>query len=92
MDIIITLMFIGGSFAEIPARLQPYEFCSDKVESIVTYKENPNYTENNYAVWIHATYNGKKVFASYCTTPDRKYFVSYYHPEWEDNKSLDILN
>jgi len=92
VDIIITLMFIGGSFAEIPARLQPYEFCSDKVESIVTYKENPNYTDNNYDVWIHATYNDKKVFASYCTTPDKKYFVSYYDPEWEDNKSLDILD
>ena len=24
--------------------------------------------------------------------PDGQYFVSYYHPEWEENKSLDILD
>ena len=92
MDIIITLLFIGGGFAEVPARLQPYEFCSDKVESIITYKENQNYYENSYDVWVHATYNDRKIFASYCKTPDGQYFVSYYHPEWEENKSLDILD
>jgi hypothetical protein len=81
VDIIITLLFIGGGFAEVPARLQPYEFCSDK-----------NYYENSYDVWVHATYNDKKIFASYCKTPDKKYFVSYYDPEWEKNKSLDILD
>jgi len=92
VDIIITLLFIGGGFAEVPARLQPYEFCSDKVESIITYKENPNFTNGNGEVWIHQTYNNKKIFASYCITPDKEYYVTYYDPEWEENKSLDILD
>ena len=92
MEVLITLMFIGGGFAEVSARLSPYEFCSDKVESIITYKENPNFSSGNGEVWIHQTYNNKKVFASYCTTPDKQYYVAYYDPEWEKNKSFDILD
>ena len=45
MEILITLMFIGGGFAEIPARLQPYEFCSDKAQEYITYiLENNTYS------------------------------------------------
>ena len=47
MDILITFLFIGGGFAEIPARLQPYEFCDDKAQEYITYVENPNYEEGN---------------------------------------------
>jgi ribosomal protein L24E len=28
----------------------------------------------------------------WCETLDRKYYVSYYNPEWEKNKSFDILD
>ena len=47
MEVLITLLFIGGGFAEIPARLQPYEFCSDKAQEYITYIENPDYEEGN---------------------------------------------
>ena len=86
MDILITFLFIGGGFAEIPARLQPYEFCSDKAQEYITYIENPDYKIGSYDVWIHGTYKGNKIFATYCKTLDRKYFVSYYDPEYEQNK------
>ena len=84
MEVLITLMFIGGGFAEIPARLQPYEFCSDKAQEYITYIENPDYEEGNGQVWIHGTYNNKKIFATYCKTIDRKGMVSYYDPEYEE--------
>ena len=86
MEVLITLLFIGGGFAEIPARLQPYEFCSDKAQEYITYIENPNYEEGNGQIWIHGTYKGNKIFATYCKTIDRKYLVSYYDPEYEQNK------
>ena len=85
MDILITFLFIGGGFAEIPARLQPYEFCTDKAQEYITYVENPDYKEGNGQVWIHGTYNNKKIFAIYCKTLDRKRMVSYYDPEYEKN-------
>tara|TARA_S200002703_G_scaffold21945_1_gene18628 strand:+ start:153 stop:416 length:264 start_codon:yes stop_codon:yes gene_type:complete len=85
MDILITFLFIGGGFAEIPARLQPYEFCTDKSQEYITYVENPDYKEGNGQVWIHGTYNNKKILATYCKTLDRKRMVSYYDPEYEKN-------
>ena len=85
MEVIITFMFMGGGFAEIPARLQPYEFCSDKAQEYITYVENIDYEEGNGQVRIHGTYNNKKIFATYCKTPDKKYWVSYYDPEYEEN-------
>ena len=85
MEVLITLMFIGGGFAEIPARLQPYEFCSDKAQEYITYIENPDYEEGNGQIWIHGTYKGNKIFATYCKTIDRKGMVSYYDPEYEKN-------
>ena len=63
MDILITFLFIGGGFAEIPARLQPYEFCDDKAQEYITYIENPDYEEGNGQIWIHGTYKGNKIFA-----------------------------
>ena len=86
MDILITFLFIGGGFAEIPARLQPYEFCTDKAQEYITYVENPDYREGNGQVWIHSIYNNKKIFATYCKTLDRKRMVSYYDPEYEQSK------
>ena len=52
MEVLITLMFIGGGFAEIPARLQPYEFCDDKAQEYITYIKNPDYEEGNGQIWI----------------------------------------
>ena len=86
MEVLITLLFIGGGFAEIPARLQPYEFCTDKAQEYITYVENPDYKEGNGQVWIHSIYNNKKIFATYCKTLDRKRMVSYYDPEYEQSK------
>ena len=63
MEVLITFLFIGGGFAEIPARLQPYEFCNDKAQEYITYIENPDYKEGNGQVWIHGTYN--KVIKKY---------------------------
>ena len=56
-------MYIGGGFDEVLSKLQPYEFCSDKVEAITTFMENPNYKSGNGEVWGYNTYNGNKVFA-----------------------------
>ena len=83
MDILITFLFIGGGFAEISTRLQPYEFCSDKAQEYITYIENPYYKEGNGQIWIHGTYKGNKIFATYCKTLDRKYWVSYNDPEYK---------
>ena len=47
MDILITFLFIGGGFAEISARLQPYEFCTDKAQEYITYVKNPDYKEEH---------------------------------------------
>ena len=66
MEVLITLMFIGGGFAEIPARLQPYEFCSDKAQEYITYIENPNYKEGNGEVWVLTKYKNQNVMAYYC--------------------------
>ena len=90
MEVIFTLMYIGGGFDEVLSKLQPYEFCSDKVEAITTFMENPNYKSGNGEVWGYNTYNGNKVFATFCETVDRKYWVSYYDPEFEKQKLIDI--
>ena len=94
MDILITFLFIGGGFAEIPARLQPYEFCTDKAQEYITYVENPDYEEGNGQVWIHGTYNNKKIFATSSSKPcvSAKYFPitpcnSGYSPTKSEHKS-----
>ena len=66
MEVLITLMFIGGGFAEIPARLQPYEFCTDKSQEYITYVENPDYKEGNGQVWMLTKYKNKNVIAHWC--------------------------
>ena len=86
MKVLITFLFIGGCFVEIPAKLQPYEFCSDKAQEYITYIKNQNYKEGNGQVWIYATYKGKKIFATYCKTLDRNRMVSYYDPKYEDGR------
>ena len=75
--IMIILHLANGEVAKVPAQLALGEFCSDKVEEIVKYVENPNYKDGNNQSWIHTYYKNKIVIASYCESPDGKYYINY---------------
>ena len=92
MKVLIIFLLANGTTAEVPTTLKPYEFCSDKTQEYVRYVDNPNYKSGNGEIWVHTMYKDQQVLFSRCETLDRKYYVSYYNPEWEKNKSFDILD
>ena len=92
MKVIIIFLLSNGTTAEVPTTLKPYEWCSDKAQEYIRYVDNPTYESGNGEVWVHGMYKDQRVWATMCESEDRNYMVSYYHPEWEKNKSLDILD
>ena len=92
MKVLIIFLLANGTTAEVPTTLKPYEFCSDKAQEYVHYVDNPNYESGNGEIWVHVMYKDQRVWATMCESEDRNYMVSYYHPEWEKNKSFDILD
>jgi hypothetical protein len=78
MEIIMIILHLAnGEVAKIPAKLALGEFCSDKVEEITRFVENPNYEDGNGQVWVHRYYKDKIVFATHCESPDGKYLINY---------------
>ena len=66
-----------GEVWSLCSSLAVNEWCSDAIDKLTYFEENPNYSENNGEVWIHRKYKGKKVLAHYCTSEDGKSFVTY---------------
>lgn len=75
--IMIILHLANGEVAKVPAQLALGEFCDDAVSKITKFVENPNYEAGNGQVWINRYYKDKIVTATYCESPDGKYYINY---------------
>ena len=75
--IMIILHLANGEVAKVPAQLALGEFCDDAVSKVTKFVENPKYEAGNGQVWIHRYYKDKIVVATYCESPDGKYYINY---------------
>jgi len=75
--ILLIMHMLNGEVVAVGTSLAINEWCSDAIDKLTYFEENPKYSENNGEVWIHRKYKGKKVLAHYCTSEDGKSFVTY---------------
>jgi hypothetical protein len=75
--ILLIMHMLNGEVVAVSTSIALNEWCSDVIDRMTYFEENPTYSKGNGQVWIHRKYKDKKVGAHYCTTMDGKSFVSY---------------